>query len=97
MKTTAPHEMDKRIRFGSDGNGIFVALSRDGGRTWRHYDDVVRFAASAEGLLADELRAGVGYLDGTWSPSQPLPRSAEAIQTHAFSPCEAATTDAEIQ
>ena len=40
-----PHEMEKRIRFGSDGNGVFVAVSRDGGETWRVHTSAATFSA----------------------------------------------------
>ena len=79
MKTTQRHEMEKRIRFGSDGNGIFVALSPDAGKTWRHFDDVKAWNKTAgrlteEQLPSDEYLAGCMYLRGEWSPGQALPR-----------------------
>lgn len=69
--TTKAHEMDKRIRFGSDGNGIFVAVSRDGGVSWTMFDDARRFAARTRRILpADEFNAGYRFLTCEWHPSQ---------------------------
>lgn len=75
--TTQPHEMEKRIRFGSDGNGIFVAVSADGGKTWRLFDDVKAFAVTPvdliglRGLTPDEFMMGVKFLRGEWVPGKP--------------------------
>lgn len=43
-KATEPHQMERRLRLGSDGNGVFIAWSPDGGRTWRVHEHADRFA-----------------------------------------------------
>ena len=69
------HEMEKRIRFGSDGNGVFVVVSPDRGRTWRLIDDERHFSPVDLGfLLEDEFLAGIKFLRCEWSPGQPMPR-----------------------
>ena len=62
--TTKPHEMDRRIRSGSDGNWIVVVVvSNNGGETWLLFDDAQRLhVAALKGYVRiprDEERAAM--------------------------------------
>ncbi len=75
MKT----QMEHRIRFGSDGNGIFIAVSVHEGpgsrRTWRISDDERTFLhhAMLANLPTTETLAGKLYFRDEWNPGQPFP------------------------
>ena len=62
---TEPHQMERRIRLGSDGNGVYVIWSPDGARTWRMHEHADRFAHDRDvraALPADEVEAGRRHL-----------------------------------